>query len=98
MAFEAEFPGTVALAAQDPEEVVTAALDLIGGIDALISNDAYLAIRAPVDEADPNEIRRHGGSSRLALQADWRGGAVDESGRIWQNYYGDLGGADPRAG
>jgi hypothetical protein len=56
LAFEAEFPGTVALAAQDPEEVVTAALDLMGGIYALISNDAYPEIRAPVDEADPNEM------------------------------------------
>ena len=57
-AFESEFPGTVALAAQEPEDVVAAALDAQGRIDALFSNDAYPAIRAPVDEADPDEMRR----------------------------------------
>lgn len=40
-AFEYEFPGTITVAMQDPEEVVGAALDAQGRIDALISNDAY---------------------------------------------------------
>jgi NAD(P)-dependent dehydrogenase (short-subunit alcohol dehydrogenase family) len=57
-AFEAEFPGTIALAAQEPEDVVAEALSAQGRIDVLISNDAYPAIRAPVDEADPDEMRR----------------------------------------
>ena len=55
-AFESEFPRTCALAAQEPEDIVAAALDAQGRIDALISNDAYPAIRAPVDEADPDEM------------------------------------------
>lgn len=57
-AFEAEFPGTIALAAQEPEDVVAETLSAQGRIDVLISNDAYPAIRAPVDEADPDEMRR----------------------------------------
>ncbi len=55
-AFESEFPGKFALAAQELEDVVAAALDAQGRIDALISNEAYPAIRAPVDEADPDEM------------------------------------------
>ena len=57
-AFENEFPGTIAVAMQEPEDVVGAALDAQGRIDALISNDAYPAVRAPVDEADTEEMRR----------------------------------------
>ncbi len=57
-AFENEFPGTIAVATQEPEDVVGAALDEQGRIDALISNDAYPAVRAPVDEADKEEMRR----------------------------------------
>ena len=51
-------PGTIAVATQEPEDVVGAALDEQGRIDALISNDAYPAVRAPVDEADKEEMRR----------------------------------------
>jgi len=57
-AFDAEFPGTIALAAPEPEAVVAEALSAQGRIDVLISNDAYPAVRAPVDEADPDEMRR----------------------------------------
>ena len=57
-AFENEFPGTIAVAMQEPEDVVGAALDAQGRIDALISNDAYPAVRAPVGEADTEEMRR----------------------------------------
>ena len=57
-AFENEFPGTIAVATQEPEDVVGAALDAQGRIDALISNDAFPAVRAPVDEADTEEMRR----------------------------------------
>ena len=56
--FESEFPRIFALTAQYPEDDVAAALDAHGRIDAPISNDAYPAIRAPVDEADPDEMRR----------------------------------------
>ena len=57
-AFENEFPGTIAVAMQEPEAVVGAALDAQGRIDALISTDAVPAVRAPVDEADTEEMRR----------------------------------------
>jgi len=65
-ALEVEFPGTMAVAAQEPEDVVSEALSAQGRIDVLISNDAYRAVRAPVDEADPDEMRR-------ALEAWWSG-------------------------
>ena len=57
-AFENEFPGTIAVATQEPEDVVGAALDAQGRINALISNDAFSAVQAPVDEADTEEMRR----------------------------------------
>lgn len=55
--FEQQFPGTIALSAQEPEDVVTEAISSHGRIDILISNDAYPAVRAPVDQADPDEMR-----------------------------------------
>ena len=57
-AFENEFPGTIAVATQEPEDVVGAALDAQGRINALISNDAFPAAQAPVEEADTEEMRR----------------------------------------
>ncbi len=57
-AFENEFLGTIAVATQEPEDVVGAALDAQGRIDAFISKDAFPAVRAPVDEADLGEMRR----------------------------------------
>jgi len=56
--FEAEFPRTIAVTAQEPEDVISDALSAQGRIAVLISNDAYPAVRTPVDEADPNEMRR----------------------------------------
>lgn len=56
--FETEFPRTIAVTAQEPEDVISDALSAQGRIDVLISNDAYPAVRAPVDEADPDEMRR----------------------------------------
>ena len=56
--FETEFPRTIAVTDQEPEDVISDALSAQGRIDVLISNDAYPAVRAPVDEADPDEMRR----------------------------------------
>ena len=57
-AFEAEFPGTVAIAAQEPEDIVAATHKGWGRVDVLISNDAYPAVRAPIDEAKVDDMRR----------------------------------------
>ena len=56
--FQAESPGVETLERSDPAEIVAETVERFGGIDALISNDPYPAIRAPVDEADPEEFRR----------------------------------------
>lgn len=50
--------GITTATATEPEDLVAEVLDTHGRIDALISNDAYPAVRAPVDEADPAEMRR----------------------------------------
>ena len=57
-AFHAEIPGVEALQRTDPAEIVAETVEHFGRLDALISNDPYPAIRAPVDEADPEEFRR----------------------------------------
>ncbi|GLQ06518.1 SDR family oxidoreductase [Sneathiella chinensis] len=57
-AFEAALPGAVALAEQEPAEVVSAVVEAAGRIDVLINNDAYPAVRAPIDEADVDEFRK----------------------------------------
>lgn len=56
--FESDMPGTIALAATEPDAIVAEVMDRFGRIDALVSNDPYPAVRAPVDEADPDELRR----------------------------------------
>lgn len=57
-AFRAEIPGAEVLERIDPAEIVAETVERFGRLDALISNDPYPAIRAPVDEADPEEFRR----------------------------------------
>ena len=57
-AFQAEVPGAEACAATGPAEIVAEIMDRFHRIDSLVSNDPYPAIRAPVDEADPAELRR----------------------------------------
>lgn len=56
--FAAEVPGAETCAAGQPAEIVTEVRDRFGRLDALVSNDPYPAVRAPVDEADPDEFRR----------------------------------------
>lgn len=53
-----EGPGIAVPTASEPETLIDEVMDTHGRIDALVSNDAYPAVRAPVDEADPAEMRR----------------------------------------
>jgi NAD(P)-dependent dehydrogenase (short-subunit alcohol dehydrogenase family) len=59
-------PGVSVAAAEDPEALIEEVMDVNGRIDALICNDAYPAVRAPVDEADADEMRR-----ALAALVEW---------------------------
>jgi NAD(P)-dependent dehydrogenase (short-subunit alcohol dehydrogenase family) len=57
-AFRREAPGTEVLAAIEPEAMAAELKTRFGRVDALISNDPYPALRAPVDEADPEDFRK----------------------------------------
>ena len=56
-AFEAEFAGAHAAAGQASHDIAQAALDRHGRIDALINNDAYPALRAPIVDAQLGKLR-----------------------------------------
>jgi NAD(P)-dependent dehydrogenase (short-subunit alcohol dehydrogenase family) len=55
--YESAFPGAHALPATEPEALVEAALKRHGRIDALVNNDAYPALRAPLAEARLEDYR-----------------------------------------
>src|SRR5260370_16202950 len=55
--YETEFPGTHALSATEPATLVELALKRHGHIDALVNNDAYPALRAPLPEARLEDYR-----------------------------------------
>ena len=55
--YETEFPGAHALAATEPATLVELALKRHGHIDALVNNDAYPALRAPLGEARLEDYR-----------------------------------------
>lgn len=55
--YEAEFPGAVALAAQQGDSIVEEASAIAGRIDALVNNDAFPALRAKLAEADMDQFR-----------------------------------------
>src|SRR5436190_7297594 len=55
--YEAEFPGAHALSAVEPATLVELALKRHGHIDALVNNDAYPALRAPLSEARLEDYR-----------------------------------------
>lgn len=57
-AFQAEVPDAEVCVATRPAEIVAEVTERFGRIDALVSNDPYPAVRASVDEADPDEFRR----------------------------------------
>ncbi len=50
-------PGVVAAQSIEPEALVDEVVAAHGRIDTLICNDAYPAVRAPIDEAEPGEMR-----------------------------------------
>jgi NAD(P)-dependent dehydrogenase (short-subunit alcohol dehydrogenase family) len=56
--FEADIPGTKALAEQDPTEIVDKIIATEGRIDVMINNDAFPALKASIDEADIGDFRR----------------------------------------
>lgn len=51
-------PGIAVAEANEPEALVEEVVADHGRIDALICNDAYPAVRAPVEEAEAGEMRR----------------------------------------
>jgi NAD(P)-dependent dehydrogenase (short-subunit alcohol dehydrogenase family) len=55
--YESAFPGAHALPATEPEALVESALKRHGRIDALVNNDAYPALRAPLSEARLEDYR-----------------------------------------
>ncbi len=55
--FQKDVPGAETCAATDPAGVVAEVKARFGRLDALVSNDPYPAVRAPIDEADPDEFR-----------------------------------------
>ncbi len=56
-AYEARHPGAHALAATDPATMIALAVKRHGRIDALVSNDAFPALRAPLAEARLEDYR-----------------------------------------
>ena len=50
-------PGIIVPDSSEPEALIDEVIAAYGRIDAVISNDAYPAVRAPVDEAEPGELR-----------------------------------------
>ena len=56
-AFRAEHPGADALTATEPETIAAEIASRFGRLDALISNDPYPAVRAPIEAASPDEFR-----------------------------------------
>jgi NAD(P)-dependent dehydrogenase (short-subunit alcohol dehydrogenase family) len=56
-AWGAAHPEATALAAQTPAEIVAATLGAHGRLDAVVSNDDYPAIRAPLEDASVEDFR-----------------------------------------
>ena len=56
-AFEAANPALTVVRAQAPAEIVTAATEAFGRIDVVVCNDAGAAIRAPIEQARPEDLR-----------------------------------------
>lgn len=56
-AFVKGVPGAEPVGAQEPDELIAAAVELAGRLDVVVSNDYFPAIRAPLAEADPNDMR-----------------------------------------
>ena len=59
-------PGILATESKEPEALVDEVIAAHGRIDGLICNDAYPAVRAPVEEAAPADMR-----NALAALVEW---------------------------
>lgn len=55
-AFLRRYPAAVALAEQEPEEVVAGAWAISGRVDALVSNDSFPAIHGPIEDANVADL------------------------------------------
>lgn len=55
--YESQFPGAHALSSAEPVAMVDEALKRHGRIDALVNNDAFPALRAPIAEARLEDFR-----------------------------------------
>lgn len=55
-AFEEKVPGVKTLPMIDPKEAVAAVIEAEGRLDVLINNDAWPAVRGPVDEATDKDM------------------------------------------
>ena len=55
--YESQFPGAHALSSTEPVAMVDEALKRHGRIDALVNNDAFPALRAPIAEARLEDFR-----------------------------------------
>ena len=56
-AFVAGRANLTAIADETPAGIMAAALSVLGHLDVLVNNDAFPAIRAPVETADPQDFR-----------------------------------------
>lgn len=56
-AYAAAHPDVIALAEQAPERIVDAAWAAAGGLDAIISNEAYPAVHGPIEDASLDDLR-----------------------------------------
>lgn len=57
-AFAAAVPGVTTIAASDPAEAVAETERVMGPLDILVSNDFFPALRAAIDVANPDDLRR----------------------------------------
>jgi NAD(P)-dependent dehydrogenase (short-subunit alcohol dehydrogenase family) len=56
-AFVTAHPALTTIAEEKPAEIVASALEVLGHLDVLVNNDAFPAIRAPIESADPQDFR-----------------------------------------
>lgn len=56
-AFEASYQGAILLALEDPHALVKAVMSGQGRLDGLVANDGFPAIRAKVEDANPQDMR-----------------------------------------
>lgn len=86
-AFVAANPGVVPTSQADPGTLVAEAVETLGGLDGVVPNDGFPAVRAKVEDADPQDMRdgleamvvepfRLIGAAVKHMKAQGRGGRV----------------------